>query len=433
MHPPPLALLLAAALAALAPAAGAGAAPAEVARAHGVTPLTPPWLQHDPGPRYWTQARKWQGIPDIERAPGGRLWATWYAGPHMEGGDGNYAVLVTSADDGKTWSEPVAVFDVHGFFEGKTTDPQLWLDPSGALWWVNHRVLPIAGADPLLQRSAWAFKAADADIRSASAAAAAAFPRFAPPVFIAHGVCLNKPAVLGAGEWLRPVVAGREEPARIQFYVSRDNGRTWRFLSKHTPAAPPEAAKFWCEPMLVERRDGSLWTLFRAADGIMQIESRDRGLTWENEGYFTKQFGINTRFFLLRLASGALLLVANDHPRARANMTAFLSDDDGKTWPRKLVLDERENVSYPDGAQAPDGSIYIIYDRGRYHPGSQEILFAKFTEAGIRAGTGADNKIRLKQIINRLADAGSGVRETYEASRLDKENKARRAAAKRAR
>ncbi|MDR1281350.1 MAG: exo-alpha-sialidase, partial [Opitutaceae bacterium] len=59
--------------------------PSRAAHFYGVTPLSPPWLQRDPGPQYWSQARKWQGVPGIERSPGGRLWATWYAGPLMEG------------------------------------------------------------------------------------------------------------------------------------------------------------------------------------------------------------------------------------------------------------------------------------------------------------------------------------------------------------
>ncbi|WP_052361454.1 sialidase family protein [Geminisphaera colitermitum] len=393
--------------------------PSEAARFYGVTPIAPPWLQRDPGPQYWSQARKWQGIPSIERSPNGRLWATWYAGPHIEGGDGNYAVLVTSDDDGKTWTEPVAVFHPFGFFESKALDPLLWTDPDGNLWWINHRLTPIEGADPLQLRSAWAFKADNPE---------KTFPRWSRPVFIAHGVCLNKPTVLANGDWLRPVVASREDPARIQIYISRDKGKTWQFLSKHTPGQAPEIAKTYCESMLIERRDGSLWMLFRSKNSIKQIESFDSGKSWQNESDFSTERGIDTRFFITRLQSGKLLLVINDHPKARANLTAMLSDDDGKTWPHKLVLDERNPVSYPDGVQAPDGSIYVIYDHGRYHKDAQQILFAKFTEEDVLAGRTVNAASRLKQNINRLADTGGGVKTSNEASRFIKENKERKAA-----
>jgi len=42
-----------------------------------ITPLPPPSVDLAPGPRSWARVRTWQGIPGIERAPAGRLWATW--------------------------------------------------------------------------------------------------------------------------------------------------------------------------------------------------------------------------------------------------------------------------------------------------------------------------------------------------------------------
>ncbi len=36
----------------------------------------------------------------------------------------------------------------------------------------------------------------------------------------------------------------------------------------------------------------------------------------------------------------------------RSHLTAWLSEDDGKTWRGGLMLDERATVSYPDGFQA---------------------------------------------------------------------------------
>ena len=67
----------------------------------------------------------------------------------------------------------------------------------------------------------------------------------------------------------------------------------------------------------------------------------------------------------------------------RSLLTAWLSDDDGKTWRGGLMLDERTGVSYPDGFQAPDGTIYISWDRNRSTDG--EILMARFTEEDVLA------------------------------------------------
>lgn len=67
--------------------------------------LQPPTINTNPGPEYASWTRMYQGIPGIERTAKGRLWAGWTAGG-VEEGPMNYVVLVTSTDDGKTWSEP---------------------------------------------------------------------------------------------------------------------------------------------------------------------------------------------------------------------------------------------------------------------------------------------------------------------------------------
>jgi predicted neuraminidase len=82
-----------------------------------------------------------------------------------------------------------------------------------------------------------------------------------------------------------------------------------------------------------------------------------------------------------------LLLVKNgptdQRIPGRTDLTAFLSDDDGKSWQGGLLLDERGKVSYPDGFQAPDGQIMILYDWNRST--DAEILLAKFREEDVLA------------------------------------------------
>ena len=102
-------------------------------------------------------------------------------------------------------------------------------------------------------------------------------------------------------------------------------------------------------------------------------------------------------------------------------MTAMLSKDEGKTWPCKLVLDERETVSYPDGVQSKEGAIYVIYDRGRYKKDMQEILLARITEADIEAGKLVSPRSYLKQTVNKLADEGGGVRHDGETMEMIEE------------
>src|SRR5215472_8482960 len=93
--------------------------------------MEPPRIVTSPGTEYADANRKFQGIPGIERASNGRLWVLWYSGDTREGPQ-NYVVLVTSGDDGKTWSAPKLVIDPPGFV--RAFDACLWDDPEGRMW-----------------------------------------------------------------------------------------------------------------------------------------------------------------------------------------------------------------------------------------------------------------------------------------------------------
>jgi hypothetical protein len=62
-------------------------------------------------------------------------------------------------------------------------------------------------------------------------------------------------------------------------------------------------------------------------------------------------------------------------------MAAFISEDGGESWPHKLLLDTRENVSYPDLDQTEDGAIHVVFDRDR--TGAKDILYTRFNEKDV--------------------------------------------------
>jgi hypothetical protein len=82
----------------------------------------------------------------------------------------------------------------------------------------------------------------------------------------------------------------------------------------------------------------------------------------------------------------------------RSHLSAFISEDDGATWKGSLLLDERNGISYPDGTQAPDGTIFISYDYNRDTNG--QVFLARFTEADILAGRCITPSSRLRTIIS---------------------------------
>lgn len=354
--------------------------------------LLPATLLTTPGPEYADAQRHWQGIPGIERAPGGRLWATWYTGERGEG-PGNVVLLVSSGDDGHTWSGPTLVVRPPDP-RCRCYDPCLWLDPCGRLWlfWAQSEGFNDGRA------GVWASVAPDPD---------QAAPQWGAPRRLCHGVMMNKPLVLSTGEWCLPAaVWGAMPPHRedcaserfSNFVVSTDQGGTW---TRRGGADVPKRA--FDEHMVVERRDGSLWMLVRRGDGIGEAVSHDRGATWQANPAVAIP-GPNARFFLRRLASGRLLLVNHARSDSRSHLTATLSDDDGRTWHGGLLLDERAGVSYPDGVQAPDGTLYVIYDyrRGDQHAlgRDRQILLAVCREDDILAGRPLTAATRLCVLVN---------------------------------
>ncbi|MGZ0654764.1 sialidase family protein [Coraliomargarita sp. W4R72] len=332
----------------------------------------------NPGPEYGTTARNYQGIAGIERAPGGRLWATWYAGPVWEDRF-NYVLAATSDDDGETWTDVSFVIDPDGAGPKRVADPVLWLDPDGKLWlfyWLNGDGLSVTMAmttdNPDAANPVWS----------------EAFPIF-------RGVMMNKPIVTSKGEWLMPAAMWhRADSSRVM--VTKDKGETWAL--RGTANIPP-ARRNCDEEMIVEREDGSFWMLVRTADyGIGESVSTDGGKTWtEVEDY---QKHATTRFTLLKLKTGNLLLIRHgqlDERGPRSNLTAYLSDDDGMTWQGGLLLDERSS-SYPDATQGSDGTIYAIYDQNRGV--DKGIVMSVFTEADILAGQFSSPQARSKVLIN---------------------------------
>ena len=339
----------------------------------------------DPGDEYGPDARKYQGIPSIERAPGGRLWAVWYAGPLFED-KFNYVVVATSGDDGATWSDLKMVIDPDGDGPLRASDPCFWMDPNGKLWlfwWMNGNI------DGGAVWTTMAISTENPDDES---------PDWCEPRALFAGTAINKPIVTSEGEWFMPTALWNLEKG-TRVVASKDCGKTWTVRGA---ARIPENRRNCDEHMVVERKDGSFWMLIRVlGHGIAQSISTDGGRSWTDaEDHLLMT---TSRFHISRLNSGNLLLIkhngVNERKPGRNHLTAYLSDDDGGTWKGGLLLDERESVSYPDATQAPNGTIYAIYDWNRFD--EKNILMKTFTEDDILAGAYVSDVARSRVLVNK--------------------------------
>ena len=340
--------------------------------------------------------RIFQGIPSITVTAKGRLFAVWYGGGPGEGPE-NYIMIAISDDQGRNWSQEEWVVDppqenIRAF------DASLFTAPDGSVhcFWSQCD----------------SFKLSDIfDGRNGVWHARCENPDDAPEEFrwssserICDGVMMNRAVVLSDGTWALPVsiwrgsagVFAAEKPAAM-IWVSQDEGKSFQY--RGGVEIPAEFA-IYDEHSICELSDGTLGMLIRKRmGGYFESFSTDRGKSW-SPVTLSPIPGACSRGFLGRLRSGKLLAVTNDHGSIRRNLTALLSDDDGKTWQKKLPLDMRDKVSYPDAVEASDGSIFIIYDRERYNCG--EILCTRITEADIEAGTFLTEESFAAQHVSRL-------------------------------
>jgi len=148
-------------------------------------------VNFSPGPEYGGDTRIFQGIPGIERSRGGRLWAAWYGGGDTEGPD-NYVMLVTSGNDGASWSDSKLVIDPEG--QVRAFDPCLWIDPTGRLWLFWAQAYHFWDG----RGGVWAITTEKADQEK---------PDWSSPHRLADGVMMNKPISLEDGTWLLPAAA----------------------------------------------------------------------------------------------------------------------------------------------------------------------------------------------------------------------------------
>ncbi|MBS1302659.1 glycosyl hydrolase [Loktanella sp. SALINAS62] len=219
------------------------------------------------------------------------------------------------------------------------------------------------------------------------------------------------PLVRDDGAWLLPLFrcvprpgerwTGAHDTAAVA--ISADAGRTWR-----TVEVPDSIGCVHMTP--VDRGDGHLVAFFRRrqADMVYRTTSADGGESWTPPAP-TDVPNNNSSIAVIRLADGRIAMACNptnaaEHPTARraslydelgesddrpnasggctpiwgvprAPMTLCLSDDDGQTFARRIVVEkgagdclkndsvsgENREMSYPALSQASDGSLDLAY------------------------------------------------------------------------
>ncbi len=301
-------------------------------------------------------------VATIARSPSGTLVVACIGGPRAEPEPDNVIAMARSFDNGETWTPLKGMIDPDDGW--RAFDPVLWTRPDGKIWiqWAEGDCPGFRKRDR--ERRAFSgFLTVDGE--------EIGFSDVQP--WIGHETgnwAVNPPIVLSSGRWVVPMQNGPFQYVRS----SDDQGRTWVNREQATTEQVPGGID---EATFIQREDGRLWALYRTTGGrLFEGFSDDEGDSWID----IRETGIpnpGTKPFLLKLASGRVLLLNNatfasrvgykDRPppadkySGRSFLTAALSEDDGRTFCAELVLDRDRFVCYPSAIQDPEGVIHIVY------------------------------------------------------------------------
>lgn len=201
----------------------------------------------------------------------------------------------------------------------------------------------------------------------------------------------------------------REIPTDQRHYgmtvlLSDDGGRSWR------SSKPFGLRDQMNESRIVELANGELLINARNSQGGKSrylARSSDGGETWTDAGkdpalpvYFVTDSGMVRFARRPEFAENCLLFTHPAEIDTRAGLTVRASFDEGKTWPVHRTIDAG-GAMYSDVARLADGSIGVLYGRGKKGSPRQNnfasdnwlpsdgVAFARFNFAWINSPTGA--------------------------------------------
>ena len=144
------------------------------------------------------------------------------------------------------------------------------------------------------------------------------------------------------------------------------------------------------QPSFVQKKNGDIVVFMRDNGMPKRIRtgvSRDNGETWPEAGMLDIR-NPGSSVECIALGNGSWVLVCNDTSNGRHLLTAYLSEDEGASWPWARRIEEQEkdkgSFSYPSVIQGADGTIHCTYSHSKEGGGGSCIKHARFNEAWIR-------------------------------------------------
>lgn len=359
----------------------------------------------------------------IVESANGDLIACWFHGSGERNSDD---VLIQGARKRKgeaAWSEPFVMADTPDLPD---CNPVLFIDPRGVLWlfWITVQDNQWGGSLLKYRTSkdyagdgppVWdwqdviharpmeleeRFTAVLDDAETALAPLIEATPGIKEMIATGRRAAANKLSCrLGWMTRVHPVMTS-ENRMMLGLYsdvfncslaaFTEDWGETWSFSY---PILDPEA-KYLAniQPSFAIRKSGEI-VAFMRDNGIPKYvrtaTSNDGGVTWSRLGMLSVR-NPGTSVETIVLQSGRWVMICNDTLDGRHVISAYLSEDEGETWPHSRAFERYEkgggSFSYPSVIQAQDGTIHATYSYSGAGIKGSSIKHVAFNEDWVLAG-----------------------------------------------
>lgn len=311
----------------------------------------------------------------ILELPNGDLLSVWFAGS-KEGNSDVKIVLSRLEKDAERWSQPCQITNGKNKSE---QNPSLFLTPDNVLWLIYtsqdaKELHP--GSKTSLQYTAEIKQKVSYDN---------GYTWSDEETLVADkgSFCRQSIQILSNGRWIfanwKCFNDDSHNGSNISLVRISDNqGTSWRNVDISGSVGR-------VHPYIVELQPGHLIAIFRSrfADHIYMSHSYDFGDSWGSL-VKTELPNNNSGITAIRLKSGRLALIYNDikvnddtsktvWPYERCPIVVAISEDEGKTWPFKRLLEAGEGFlgtqnlranlryEYPCFYQGLDGSIHAVY------------------------------------------------------------------------
>lgn len=325
----------------------------------------------------------------VVELPDERLVCTYHGRPEQHELGGCYASY--SEDDGQTWSEPELLIGRDG--KNVHADPNIVVHGDRVMIFsmsYRYQVDPSAKKGdwtPDLTRSLISRLVSADSGRTWSQPTGMAQPHAFLTGMNHRGLALPDGTLVMGYAWGQSAEQGLDTRTEDGMNTcagvlrSSDGGDTWMpGADIRVHAAHPTGAD---EPAIVLLDDGTLYTLVRTGtDRLWESRSRDGGLTWDPPRP-SPLLGHRCPAELIRLdrEPETVMVVHNNHPTHRINLSMALSTDGCRTWSPPTVIDpapDGGHAAYPAACCTSRGTVVLAWYQADDPEGTYHIRWARF-------------------------------------------------------